>query len=317
MSLLTKSVWLIGTSQMAVDYYNVLKNFDVDVKVIGRGARSADFFKSATDITPIVGGVENLIGQTLDLPDCAIIAVGVEEIKNVAIILLQAGVKCLLLEKPGGLNVEDVSIITKLALETKSNVLVGYNRRFFSSVIQAKAMIEEDGGLESFNFDFTEWGHIIKDSNSKNIIKNNWFLCNSTHLIDLAFYIGGLPVSMSTFSAGNSYWHTPMIFSGAGISNSGAIFSYSANWGAPGRWSVEFLTKRRKYILRPIEKLQIQEIGSLSTEFVPIDDELDINYKPGLYRQTLAFLNNDFSQFNTISEQLYAIKNFYLKMSNV
>lgn len=316
MSLVNKSVWLIGTSQMAVDYFKVLKDLDVNVEVVGRSANTAETFKANTGITPFVGGIENFIKHGQKLPDSVIVAVGIEEMKNVAVILLRAGIKRILLEKPGGVNIEEISSIAQLAVEKMSHVVVGYNRRFFSSVIQAKAMIEEDGGLKSFNFDFTEWSHIIKDTNSKNIIKNNWFLCNSTHVIDLAYYIGGHPISLAPFTAGTSNWHEPMIFSGAGISSKDALFSYSANWSAPGRWSLEFLTEKRKYIFRPLEKLQIQEIGSLSTEFVTLDDELDLRYKPGLYRQTVAFLNNDFSQLNTIEDQLRFIKEFYSKMSN-
>ena len=43
--------------------------------------------------------------------------------------------------------------------------------------------------------------------------------------------------------SGGEDWHERSYnFSGAGVSDSGALFAYHGNWGAPGRWSVEVLT---------------------------------------------------------------------------
>ena len=71
------------------------------------------------------------------------------------------------------------------------------------------------------------------------------------------------------------------------------LFSYNANWEAPGRWSVEVITNKSRLILRPLEKLQIQKIGNLDPEFVQINDVLDVDYKPGLYEQTKSFINGN------------------------
>ncbi|WP_232060924.1 hypothetical protein [Vibrio taketomensis] len=52
-----------------------------------------------------------------------------------------------------------------------------------------------------------------------------------------------------------------------------------------------------------MEKLQIQKLGSVAVEFVEIDDSLDNEYKPGLYKQTEAFLSGDVSNLCTLSDQ--------------
>ena len=36
------------------------------------------------------------------------------------------------------------------------------------------------------------------------------------------------------------------LVAGAGVTENGALFSYHANWEAPGRWSVEIMTKKRR-----------------------------------------------------------------------
>ena len=98
------------------------------------------------------------------------------------------------------------------------------------------------------------------------------------------------------------------IFCGAGVSEKGALFSYQANWGAPGRWSVEILTNKHRLIFKPIERLQIQNIGSIDTKFVDIEDEIDAKFKPGLYRQVCDFLDNDLVNFCTFCEQIQNFK---------
>ncbi|HUQ72051.1 MAG TPA: hypothetical protein VM165_21155, partial [Planctomycetaceae bacterium] len=42
--------------------------------------------------------------------------------------------------------------------------------------------------------------------------------------------------------------------------------------------------------LRPMEALGVQEIGSVEVKPFALDDRLDREFKPGIYRQTEAFL---------------------------
>jgi hypothetical protein len=83
------------------------------------------------------------------------------------------------------------------------------------------------------------------------------------------------------------------IFSGAGTTHQKALFSYRANWNAPGRWGVEILTCHNRFILSPLKKLQVQKLNCLHTENIDIDDQLDFDFKPGVYRQTKSFLKED------------------------
>ena len=82
------------------------------------------------------------------------------------------------------------------------------------------------------------------------------------------------------------------------------FFSYHADWEAPGRWGVEVLTRQHRFILRPMEQLQVVRLGSVKVESVELEDKLDKDFKPGLYAQTKAFLNKDDCWFCTIEEQL-------------
>lgn len=100
----------------------------------------------------------------------------------------------------------------------------------------------------------------------------------------------------------------------AGISTEGALFSYHANWEAPGRWVIEILTKKRRFLFKPMESLQVQILGSVAVNAVELDDTLDKDFKPGIYLQTKAFIENDDSRFCSIREQKNMINSFYIKM---
>lgn len=297
---------------MAQDYIKVLQRMKADFTVIGRGAENSATCAEKTACTVISGGIERFLAGKPKMCTHAIIAVGVENLYETAKLLLDYGVKTILTEKPGALYRCEFNRLDSLIAEKKADVLVAYNRRFYAAVSEARRIIETDGGVTSFNFEFTEWSHTIEPLQKAEGIKENWFLCNSTHVVDLAFFLGGKPAELCTFSSGSLVWHpSSSVFSGAGISTSGALFSYQANWESAGRWSVEMLTKSHRLILRPMEKLQIQKRGSIAQEIAEIDYSLDSEHKPGLYVQTERFLNSDFRDMCTFREQCGMLDTYF------
>ena len=133
-------------------------------------------------------------------------------------------------------------------------------------------------------------------------------------MVDLAFYLGGKPKEISSFVSGGLDWHpSASIFSGAGVCETGALFSYQANWESAGRWSVEMLTKDHRLIFRPMEKLQIQKKGSVKIDFdIDIDYSLDEKFRPGLYRQTESFIYNKYDQLLGIKRHVDMLKYYNL-----
>ena len=166
-------------------------------------------------------------------------------------------------------------------------------------------MIAEDGGSVSCNFEFTEWAHTISPAAFPAEVKSSWLIANSSHVIDLAFHLCGLPADWKGWHAGGLEWHAASArFCGAGITDRGVIFSYHADWEAPGRWALEVLTRKRRFIFRPMEQLQVTPLASVVVKPIPIDDALDKAFKPGLYEETKAFLAEDAQYFCTVYDQL-------------
>jgi predicted dehydrogenase len=311
-----EKIWVVGAGYMAKEYAKVLKAMKREFTVIGRGKETAADFERALNVPVITGGIDNYIVSSQATPEYAIVAVDAPYLYEVSRKIMDFGVKNMLLEKPGALNIPDIIELQKLSMRKGSKVFIAYNRRFYSSVLKAKEIIETDGGCVSFTFEFTEWSHLVKDSNKSKEEKSRWFIANSTHVVDLAFHLGGTPKRMKCYTSGGLDWHpSASVFSGAGAADTRALFSYHADWEAPGRWGVEVLTRKHRLILRPLEELQIQNLGSVNIEKVELDDTLDKSFKPGLYRETESFLNGVYGNLKPLHDQVKHMQ-FYCKMAN-
>lgn len=308
------NIWIIGAGGIAIEYTKVLKALNKDFITIGRGHNSAMAYKEATGTEAIEGGLDAYIKTKPEIAEYAIIAVNVEFLASTTISLINYGVKNIFCEKPGFNDPSEFEEVVKVAKETGAKVYFAYNRRFFASVLRAEEIIKEDGGMTSMNFEFTEWGHVIENTEHPAEVKRNWMTANSSHVIDLAFFMGGEPVQMVSYTAGELSWHKPSCFVGAGVTTKGVLFNYQANWNAPGRWAVEIQTPLHRIYLKPMEQLQLQDKGSVKIYPVEIDDRLDKEFKPGFYLETKAFLEGDTSRLCSLEQQNEHLKNIYIKI---
>jgi predicted dehydrogenase len=299
-----EEIALIGAGYMGIEYAKVLENLKVGYFVIGRGEKSALNFEDIIKKKVIRGGLEKWVKDAKIIPRIAIVTVPENDLGNATRILLNFGVKKILLEKPGGLDVKDVQEVATLAKAKNAEVIVGYNRRFYGSVLEAEKIIKEDGGIQLMTFEFTEWGYKIKAIDKPKETKANWYYQNSTHVIDLAFFMAGFPKEMVCYKDGSLDWHPDgSRFVGAGITNHNILFSYHANWEAPGRWGLEINTSAHRLIFRPLEKLKTMIIGSVAIDDINYDEKLDVDFKPGIFLQVKAFLDGDYSRFPDIHQQ--------------
>lgn len=302
---------LIGAGYMAIEYAKVLSHLGADFTVIGRGAKSAQDFELATGKPAKSGGLQAFFDSGAAVPTHAIVAVNVESSAETALTLLQQGVRHLLLEKPAGLTAQEIRRVHQAAKEVGARVSVAYNRRHFPSVRKALELATEDGGISSINFEFTEWGHVIEGTSHPASVKAHFFLANSTHVVDTAFHLAGLPQELSAFRTGSLPWHpTAAAFAGAGITERSIPFSYQANWESAGRWGIEVLTRKRKLILRPLETLQEQLRGKLDVQPIALPASEEDPFKPGLLRQTLHFLRSDPVDMCSLDQHVAALAHY-------
>ncbi len=309
-------IWIVGSGNMGIEYTRVLKAMGKNFFTIGRGELSAKKYEQETGIPAQIGGIESYLLKKPQLPSCAIVCVGMESLHKTTIALMRYGVKKILVEKPSGVDANEVNDLYFKSIKFDSKVFVAYNRRFYSSVLKAKELIKKDGGVLSFNFDFTEMTKKIEKMKKAKVIKENWLFGNSTHVIDLAFFLCGSPSSIECNTVSRLDWHpSASVFTGSGFTKNNIPFSYHSNWNSAGRWGLNIFTKSMKLIFQPLEKLQVQYKDSFESQFINVDDSIDENFKPGIYLMVNSFLTNEFLKLKTLKEQVDHLQ-FYSRIGN-
>lgn len=280
-----QNVLIFGAGPMAQEYFTVVKHLGCVPVVVGRGDRSADNFYQKTGVKPLLGGVENNIDLIRSNKNClAVIATNETNLDEIATKLISLGSRNILIEKPGGFTFESIRALNTLASKSEVKIAVAYNRRYYQSVRHARDIIAADGGAETLHFDFTERSHVIKEIEKLDGVKEEWFLSNSTHVLDLAFFLCGKPDKIWAKVSGAMDWHPyGKVFHGFGSTQSGCAFTYNSNWGAPGGWSISITTNKRKLILAPLERLQVFDIGQNHQSEDKIDYTIDQIFKPGIH----------------------------------
>ncbi|MDA8692813.1 Gfo/Idh/MocA family oxidoreductase [Saprospiraceae bacterium] len=315
-------IWLIGTGYMGKAYAKILSELSLSYIPVGRSEQSCKEFEDEVGIKAIEGGFLKWMDGRPKIPSFAIVAVNLDQLAEVTKLLIEYGVKNILVEKPAALNYSEISKLEELSKKYGSSVYVAYNRRFYASSLKALDIIRDEGGVSSFNFEFTEWSHKIVKLDKPKADLENWFLANSSHVVDMAFFLGGKPKKLFSLVEGSTEWYSKgSKFTGCGVTEDNALFNYSANWKSPGRWAVEILTDNYRLIFKPLEKLQIQKLGSIKIEYdESINYDFDEKFKPGLYEQVKAFLNLDSPYVGNlvkIQEHNLNCQNIYKKIENI
>jgi predicted dehydrogenase len=298
---------------MAHAYANVLADINVPFTVVGRDPARARSLASLHGMAFLSGGVDSALRG--GRPKVAIVAVPVESLTVVGSALARAGVRRILLEKPGGLDIRDLSGVADAADRNGSRVYVAYNRRFLASVAEARRRIEAAGGALSMFFDYSEAASRIEASPASPATKARWVIANSSHVIDLAFHLCGEPASLDAQVAGSLPWHPAgAVFTGQGATERGTVFCYHTDWRSPGRWRLEIALPDERLILSPLEKLQHILPGEFDPKPVDVDQSLDLKFKPGLHCQVCAFLGDEAAILMPIRHHLVRIASYINRM---
>jgi predicted dehydrogenase len=314
-----KDIWVIGTGPMAREHVRSLYVTHSDrLLVIGRNEAATFELKTSMGLAATSSGIAHAISE-LSLPDFAIVATSIDSLTSLTLQLIRAGVKRILVEKPGSIYLRELELLRKEANLYGSQIFVAYNRRFFRSVQAARHYIKIDGGAQLVNFDFTERSDIVKKLTKPPGVLDRWLLSNSTHVLDTAFFLVGKPRQMQCWFAGGLDWHlTASRYCGAGVTENGALFSYQANWSAPGSWALTVTTENYQLMMSPMERLVVKDRQGIEIT-IPSADYIDpcqsIKYKEGVREQNIAFLEGIDESLCSLDNH---IENFeaYMRISN-
>ena len=292
---LTKRLAIIGTTDIAVAHLNASRAAGFDVVHIAGSPQSATAPKFAK--THGIGKVWDdpmVLAADKDAWDALIIASSTESMIGLVAVAAKIG-KPVLAEKPIGYT---SSSLDPLLPGTK-NVVVGFNRRFYASVQEAKLFIAS-GAPCLLHLELPESVQVDSKTGTQDVSR---VTTNSTHGLDLVNYVtGGLTIE-SVYSVGSAGDNRGRVL--IAKSRRGDLCSVSANWNAPANFSLTIDRGNERFELRPLE------IGALYrgmevvpptvetplrtykpikvTNFVPSDDNSAL--KPGFLGQSQALLN--------------------------
>lgn len=249
-----KSALIIGGSEISKQYSLGMTKLGIrDITIIAKSGNYISEFCEKEKIKLHKGGFEDHI-SSIEEKDITIIATPIPDTIHATKIAIENNQKNILIEKPGSLYFNELESLSKSFPEI--DIRVAYNRLVYPNFYKLKELVEEEGGITSCRFTFTERLGTMDFKKDKPEVYQRWGISNSLHVIIMAFELIGMPKEIHSYQYGNLEWHpSGSIFVGNGISDDGIPFSYHADWGSGGRWGVEVNTKENSYQLIPLEDI--------------------------------------------------------------
>jgi len=179
-----------------------------------------------------------------------------------------------------------------------ADVIVGYNRRFYSSVRELKVKLESSKG-GNFVFNVPELSR-EKNPSLKSVVDK--IRNNTVHSIDLLRYIFDdleFDISASKFIAGNKNMN---LLVRVGNKEFNGVLNLS--FGAPAKYSLDIYDNESNFGLSPLEdyyefnsiKVQEPTVNNPIRLYLPFSDsdfkisDNDVKFKPGFYLQSKELL---------------------------
>ncbi len=284
-----REVLVVGTGNMALEYCRVLNGaLKRPFVVTGRSIEKAEALARQFQSPSL--RLADLNSKNVDRFSFAIIATAIESLEDVTLSLIGAGIRSVLLEKPGVLDSGTCLRLNQKAEAAGALVRVAFNRRFYQSVLALSQRLATEPPVGA-HFDFTEWAWQIAEGSNPAEVKRRWAIANSIHVFDTVAHLLGPfdDIRALRSGAGDLDWHPQAsTFAGSCLCGKTPV-SYGASWIAPGRWDVQVMTREGRYKLSPMEKLQVLRPRTVVWEELPADDSIDEEFKPGLARMVEAF----------------------------
>ncbi len=310
-----KSVLIIGAGFIANQYALVLSEMGItDVTIISKNQKTSSKICNQYGFKPLFGGYKNNLSN-LPKMDLVIVATPMSSLLPAAQLALENGQINILIEKPGSLHYQDLILLSEKFPD--ANIRIAYNRLQYPNFHLLKELSNNEGGITSCTFTFTEWLDRVDFSKYTTLELGRWGIANSLHVISMAFELIGLPKIFTPYQFGKLDWHpSGSIFVGSGISEKNIPFSYHADWNSSGRWGIEIMTKENSYRLIPLEELYVCKKNSTVWEKVQFQVAYP-NVKQGLAEQLSLMFEKDSKhnddlvslekaiEFNKVAEKIF------------
>ena len=248
---------VLGYGHMGPEFVNALRALKIpDIRICSHPSPALERLQGQPGITIYPRDIREFDAKPR-ANEVAFIALPIPILIDAARKLVSLGYRELLIEKPISLWSADIEVLEQDFTKHGIEAWCGYNRASYPAFHELQARAAVDGGITSCTYTFTEFINKLDPRRYTPDEMTRWGIANSLHVMSMAHSLIGLPESWKSYRNGDSVaWHpSGSRFVGAGISTRGIPFSYHADWGSTGRWSVEVHTSGPSYRLCPLEKL--------------------------------------------------------------
>jgi len=275
-------VSLVGAGYMAREHIRAFQNLP-NVKVVGIYSRTPSkvaALASEFKIDEVCDSIDLLFKKTK--ADLVVIAVPELSVREVCEATFKYPWVCLI-EKPAGYNVIDAEKIMWLSQNNQRKDFVALNRRHYSSTKFVLSDLANHTDQRLIHVFDQEDQIQARQLGQPDLVIKNWMYANSIHLIDY-FKIFGRGEIIEVIPIIRWDAENPCFVAAKLSFSSGDIGFYHAAWNRPGPWAVTVTTKEKRWELRPLEQVAVQNYGSRKLELVE-PHTCDVQFKPGLYQQ--------------------------------
>lgn len=264
-----------------------IKNVDI-IGVLNSGKKDPEIFRLKYKIASWIKNLIELKKIIKDV-DAFIIASSsdhtLEILKNISSYNIPS-----LIEKPLGISLNESTEILSLIKNNKLN-FVGYNRRFYSTVLKSQYFIKRFGVPYSIHIDAPEPYELLLKRNKKLVDVENRLILNTTHALDIFNLMYGEYKTTTNFDHSykiNGLKIDYMSFINFSNNNTGSFISH---WLSPGDWVVKMFGDN--YQIRLNLTKNKGEITIKKSKVINFSqDNEDKISKPGILRQNYFFLKS-------------------------
>jgi predicted dehydrogenase len=303
------SVAIVGAGSMAREHAKAFGSLE-GVKITGLTSRTrtkADALAQDAGIPLVTDSIAELHRQTsadlvvITVPELSANPVAMEAFKYPWAVLM---------EKPAGYDLADAEKIAAAARGRTPPVMVGLNRRFYSSARAIKADLETRPTEKRFIHvqDQQSYAEARRYNHPPQVVEK-FMYANSIHLIDLiAFFGRGQVTRVETLTP----WRgeaTEVMLSYIEF-DSGDTALYEGLWKGPGPWAANVSTPGKRWIMQPLEQAIYQNAGERARHTIEASDE-DKQFKAGFLlqaRAAVAAVRGGASEIPSIDDSLQTMR---------
>jgi predicted dehydrogenase len=274
------TVGIVGSGYMAREYCKVIRNHPA-FRLVGITSRTED----NSQILSNEFGLAFLPKSTSELseiakPDLIVVAVSESATTKVVKNLMESSA-VLLVEKPFGLSVQEAEQLCGWTSGRKKPTYVALNRRFYDSTMQLVSGLNQSVGKRFILLQDQHDTVAATRNGFDEPTVENWMFANAIHTVDLIRHIARGEALIERIT------RTPLgdnsfVLDASLTFASGDQARYVSIWNAPGPWVLNVYTETNRWLMAPLEELDLQTGDSRKTSPIVRPSDQD-ELKPGLW----------------------------------